>query len=538
MRLMEPIRESAKGRRIAGLVVLALAIAAQSGPAAEQWNQWRGPARTGIDADSPKLADAWPATGPRLIWKNTEIPSGQEGGYGCLSLADGHGFIYVNWKTRTPIPQRKIDENGLKTLGWSPQPVPEELLKPLEEARLSEERAALKGDALKKWIDQWVADHVKEDQKKDFGPFVSNRLTKGRQALAMLTLEKLAMIKDKEFPTQDAIVAWFNQNGIESQDQRAILKVIPTTHDTSEDVVACVSLTDGKTVWKKACPGRATTWGSSCTPCVVDGRCYAVSERALYCFDARSGEELWKAPLKGKDTSSSPAVVDGVVVVLAGQLRGFDVKTGKELWTAESIKGENASPALWTKDGKTYLICNGWDAGCVDPRTGKVFWTVPGGGNGTAAIDGDIMLIVTMNEKVGLVAYRMSLEKAEKLWDAPISDRGTTPILHDGHAYIMAAKKGGAAKTMCLSLADGQIKWEQKVNGEIASPVLADGKLIGVIEGGKTLLMFRATPEKYEELARIKMGVAAVTTPVLEGGRMYLRLADGIGCFDLVNPGQ
>jgi outer membrane protein assembly factor BamB len=57
---------------------------------AADWPQWRGPARDGVSAETGLLT-AWPAGGPRLLWK---VPGG--GGYSCPAIAGGRLFTLVS----------------------------------------------------------------------------------------------------------------------------------------------------------------------------------------------------------------------------------------------------------------------------------------------------------------------------------------------------------------------------------------------------------------------------------------------------------
>ena len=57
--------------------------------------------------------------------------------------------------------------------------------------------------------------------------------------------------------------------------------------------------------------------------------------------------------LASKGIGSSPLVINGVVVVNAGSLTGFDAANGKQIWAQTKAGGGNGSPVAWTKDGKT-----------------------------------------------------------------------------------------------------------------------------------------------------------------------------------------
>ena len=68
---------------------------------------------------------------------------------------------------------------------------------------------------------------------------------------------------------------------------------------------------------------------------------------------------------------------------------------------------------------------------CVDLASGAVRWTAPGGGPSTVAVLGDHMAVLTDKPEVGLLAYRITPERADKLWSLPNhADRGASPLVH------------------------------------------------------------------------------------------------------------
>jgi RNA polymerase sigma factor (sigma-70 family) len=73
-------------------------LAAAAGePTGSDWPQWRGPNRDGIAPNSPKLLDAWPKDGPKLLWKSGYIAAGWNGGWSSPVVAEGKVFLYVEW---------------------------------------------------------------------------------------------------------------------------------------------------------------------------------------------------------------------------------------------------------------------------------------------------------------------------------------------------------------------------------------------------------------------------------------------------------
>jgi outer membrane protein assembly factor BamB len=176
-------------------------------------------------------------------------------------------------------------------------------------------------------------------------------------------------------------------------------------------------------------------------------------------------------------------------------------------------------------------VCNGAkETFCFEAKTGKILWSVPGGGWSTPAISGDFMALYASNPAVGISAYRLNLEKPQKLWAMPSTDRGASPVVHEGHVYVVGGLN--KARAMCIQLESGKVTWDVPLpNTEIASPVVADGKILVVV--GTSLYMIKADPEKYELLGKADLHVVTCTSPALVDGKAYLRLNDSVSCYDL-----
>jgi len=296
----------------------------------------------------------------------------------------------------------------------------------------------------------------------------------------------------------------------------------------ARDVVFCLDAETGKTLWKAAFPGQVYGSGTSSTPCIAGGKCYVAGGKRLYCLDAVSGALLWQTGVIGNEISSSPMLVDGVIALCAGVLQGFDAVTGKFLWQqAAAGSGNNSSAACWTKNGKSYLITNMGHLCCTDPRNGSVLWSVDSiNCNATPVISGDDVVVGSP-----VSCYKLSLQTAEKVWIANISDCGSSPLIYQNYVYAW-----GRNTFSCLDLATGKISWEHQCNGQIDSPLLADGKIIAITAGGNRLLMFQATPKGYVELAQARLLIANCTSPAIARGRLFLRLHDSVGCY-MLTPG-
>jgi outer membrane protein assembly factor BamB len=230
------------------------------------------------------------------------------------------------------------------------------------------------------------------------------------------------------------------------------------------------------------------------------------------------------------------------------------------LWKQQEVRGNESSPVLWRAadigadvppdraasspvaasglaanesagavGGKARVIVNSNRAFCVDLADGRILWSVPGGTRSSVAIRGNTMAVNTGREHTGLAVYRLTGTQPTLVCTAPCSDGEASPILTEGHVFAFGRQ------VSCVDLTSGRLAWTRPDGGaDSSSAVLADGKLIDV--GPGTLLLIRASPEKYELLARAKLNVAPYTSGAIAGTRLFLRLADRVACFDLAVP--
>jgi hypothetical protein len=153
--------------------------------------------------------------------------------------------------------------------------------------------------------------------------------------------------------------------------------------------------------------------------------------------------------------------------------------------------------------------------------------------HGTPAVSGDIVVCYSNPQ----TAFRMTPERVELLWKSPGGSRGASPLIYQDHAYFF----GGQGQAICVELKTGVEKWHQKgISGETSSPVLADGKIFyfPVLNNPgwaqpSNLGMFKASPEKFEELGRFPAWASPQASPAIVEGKMYVRMKDHIACYDL-----
>jgi len=143
-------------------------------------------------------------------------------------------------------------------------------------------------------------------------------------------------------------------------------------------------------VWKQ----KGEAFYSS--PAVVGNRVYAASASPsalgegsglIYCFDADTGAIVWKAAPDGyRPTFSSPVVWEEMLICGEGlhstanaRVIALDLRPGREgkvLWTHETRSHVECTPVV--ADGKVYFGAGDDGYYCLDARTGRELWHLPG----------------------------------------------------------------------------------------------------------------------------------------------------------------
>ena len=268
--------------------------------------------------------------------------------------------------------------------------------------------------------------------------------------------------------------------------------------------LVCFNATSGEQLWKSDFESRQTRFAQSASPAVFDGVVFVHGARGkVRAVDAETGKEIWETQLPGEfddePHAASVAAADSTVIVVAGRLYGIDARTGKVRWQGEDeIHSDDASPAIWKHQGEAYVLAHvGNETVCVDVKNGKQAWRVESNaGRSTPVVAEDRLITYGNSRKGGVRCFAMSTEKADLLWtNTDVADEGSSPVVVDGHAYVH-----GDRRLVCISLEDGKTKWRRELDIErprYTSLIAADNKVIFAAGG---LLCFAAQPDRYHLL--------------------------------------
>ena len=273
------------------------------------------------------------------------------------------------------------------------------------------------------------------------------------------------------------------------------------------------------------------TYGTAC----VDTETYAVvwERRDLLC-DHMEGPG--SSPILFEDRLIFNVDGGDVQYVIA-----LDAHDGRTLWRtprsvelaslAPDLRKAYGTPVVVRVGGRDELISTGARGTMAyDPRTGTELWRVEHPGfsmSSRTVVQGDLVFVNTGYMKAQLWALRAGpLEAAEGaeppdrvVWKAT---RGIptipSPVLVDGR--IVLVSDGGVA--LCLDAADGKQIWRHRLDGEYAaSPLVAKDRIYFFNREGTATVI--SAGERFQRLEENRLRDGFMASPAAVDGALILR---------------
>lgn len=247
---------------------------------------------------------------------------------------------------------------------------------------------------------------------------------------------------------------------------------------------------DGKKRWQVKVGDFVSHWGFSASPTIYKSLLIVAADHKgtgyLAALDRKTGEERWRAARPAEPTYASPVVMkiggkDQLLIAGANLISSYDPETGKPAWSCKGTSTEVVSSIV--TEGDLLFATGGYpnkETVCVQgDGSGKVLWRVNQG------------------------AFVPSM------------------LVHGGHLY--GVLDDGIA--ICWKADSGKEAWKERLAGKFsASPVLVGDNIFMPSESGKTFV-FKASPDKLQLVAQNQLGSGIFASPVICGGRIYLRVA-------------
>jgi outer membrane protein assembly factor BamB len=315
---------------------------------------------------------------------------------------------------------------------------------------------------------------------------------------------------------------------------------------------------EGKVKWKapNGAGWKRNFEGSRSSCCISDGYLYHMNANGrVACLKAIDGTEVWSVSILEKyvsqnilwGLSESPLVVDGKVYVTpAGQealMVALDAKTGQQLWKTDALEGEKPTYAsaimVDTDKGRQVIACGSANTFGVDAATGTLLWKHKHEIDCSVALTPSYYknnVIVSLCIRSNACYTALSLNKegtqVERKWKHEMGNPFGGVTCAEGK--VICSSQRNAIGWFCLDAETGTIQSKQEKT-DSGSSIYADGKVYGLYSNGKMALIeasandFRVISEF--ELIKGKKDVWA--HPVICDGRLYLRYADTLYCYDV-----
>jgi outer membrane protein assembly factor BamB len=336
--------------------------------------------------------------------------------------------------------------------------------------------------------------------------------------------------------------------------------------------------------------------GPLSTPTVDGDRVYALSSAGrLVCASADKGKVLWKKDLRGDfggvkgmfGYSESPLVDGDKLIVTPGgdkaTLVALNKKTGEVVWrgpvvglTSKGGKGMGGFGGKFGKGGgkfgkggkggfggmggfgaynsagyaspivievektRQYVQFLGGGVVGVSAKDGKLLWNYDAPSSGMAncstVLFKDNSVFAAAGYGRGGGRAKLTVDDKGK-WKAEQAYFVERMVNMHGGMVLVGDHVYGAneSQLLCVNFKTGEVAWRARAAGK-GSVVAADGMIIHRGEDG-TVCLVEAGPKGYKEKGKFKQpdrsSQMAWPHPVVAGGKLYLRDAGALFCYDL-----
>ena len=338
--------------------------------------------------------------------------------------------------------------------------------------------------------------------------------------------------------------------------------------ESEKQFVIAYDLKTRQELWASPVGPPHSDGGPRCTP-TVDGKLlYAIgTDGDLVCLEVESGRERWRKSFvedfEGKfmavwKFSESPLIDGDRLICTPGgpeaMMVALDKGTGKLIWKcAVPELGEKGADGCGYCSAVVAEICGvrqyvqliGRGVIGVEAGTGRFLWGYNAVANNVANITtpvvrGDYVFASTAYN-TGSALLKIGRDgdafEAEEVYFASSRDfqnhHGGFVLLGE---YIYGGHGPNKGDPRCLELGTGEVVWKERAPARGSAAVLyADGRLIFRYDRGPVYLV-EATPEEFRmkgHFEPVKGEGPAWAHPVIHDGRLYLRHADLLACYDL-----
>ena len=325
-----------------------------------------------------------------------------------------------------------------------------------------------------------------------------------------------------------------------------------------DELVACYDVSTGKQVWRHSDSTRFYESvggpGPRATPTLSNGRVYSLGATGIMnVLEDRTGTVVWSrnavsdtgAKVPGWGIAGSPLVVGDLVIVAAsGTLVAYDLASGNPRWFGPRGSNSYSSPQLLTINGvRQIVLMNSTGATSVALADGKELWNHSWPSDTRImqpAVAADGELVISVGDGLGGNGTRRIAVKqnqagsggwtTEERWTSEdLVPNFTDFVIHKGHVF--GFDWGTLA---CINVNDGKQKWKSPKHGYGQLVLLPDQDLLLMLSEKGELVLVKASPDQFTELARFRVLEGKTWNhPVLVGDVVLVRNDHEMAAFRL-----
>jgi outer membrane protein assembly factor BamB len=328
-----------------------------------------------------------------------------------------------------------------------------------------------------------------------------------------------------------------------------------------QDVIVALDAATGRTRWEYAyaAPFRnsyaeAVGPGPYAMPQVVGDRVVTASGIGhIHSLEKTTGRPVWSLDLYRQaggtelpfGYSSHPLPYKDSLIVAAGGSGGAVMRVrqsdGTVIWKRHRFENAHSSPLLIEVDGQPQVaLLVAEEVIGFDPESGEMLWRHPHHTDNGLAVSTPVwapgnLLFVSSAYSGGARVLKLTNSggrtAVQELWSHPKVQLHFGNAVRQGNFALVSSGQSIGILT-AVEIPTGRVAWQ--VRDFVKAQLLSAGDLLIILDEDGNLGLGRATPERFQALAKWPLlSSVAWTPPTLAGRRLYVRDRRTIMALDM-----
>jgi outer membrane protein assembly factor BamB len=332
--------------------------------------------------------------------------------------------------------------------------------------------------------------------------------------------------------------------------------------DNAQDVIRCLSLEDGKDIWRYSYPVKVKrNHGMSRTvPAVTEKYIVTIGPKChVTCLDPVTGEFKWMINLVREFNTTvppwyagqCPLIEDGRVIIAPGGdslMIAVDCETGEVVWRSPNPNGWQMTHSsiipMEFMGKRMYVYCGSLGVVGISAEDGTILWETTDwkiriANIASPVVAGDGLLFFSGGYNSGSMMLQLNME-GEQIASKPVfrlkpevfGSPQHTPIFYNGHIY--GVRPDG--QLTCLDL-NGNVAWTSTSSNKFGlGPYNIINDLIYVMNDSGVLTLVKAATSGYMQLTQAKIleGPDSWGPMAIASNRLILRDMNRMVCIIIV----